>query len=102
MVLTEVEKVMVALIGRLEVMADDVLGAMKTLLHKLLYRYGLRGGVHVHSEQYICVSGVCDLQRRPQQVRVVALDDLIFGGAHRVPSSDCQGKNARYSLIRCT
>jgi hypothetical protein len=48
MVLTEIEKVMIVVIGGLEVIAEGVLDVMKTMLHMAVYRYGWQG-VLVHS-----------------------------------------------------
>jgi hypothetical protein len=40
MVPTEIEKVMIVVIGGLEVIAEGVLDVMKTMLHMAVYGYG--------------------------------------------------------------
>jgi hypothetical protein len=91
MVLTEIEKVMIVVIGGLEVIAEGVLDVMKTMLHMVVYGYGWQG-VLVHSGHVVHVCWVFhNLQLRPRQAGgrgVGELKDCIFCVTPRVPSRD--------------
>ena len=70
---------MAAVIEELKLWWRRVLDAIKTMLHRMLYIFGLRGIVPVHSRHDTCVPD--DLQQRPRQAGAASLEDFIFCGA---------------------